>query len=133
MKNQYKIINISDNGKTSLVAVSLEGADDFIEVSIQNSKNLKTNPKIALLASKPDFNKFIKKLEKELETHSTPDLYTVAQLYCSSMCEILRVIKVDNESYDVFMYYNYRRPFSRRCKDYVNFSSDELKKFIKGN
>lgn len=131
-ENNLYISNIGKGAESSLVVVK-DYDSEIVEVSLQNNKNITKNPKICLISKNTDFNKFIKKLEKELETHSTPDLYTVAQLYCSSMCEILRVIKVDNESYDVFMYYNYRRPFSKRCKDYVNFSSDELKKFIKGN
>ena len=134
-KNLY-ISNIGKGSKAILVAVTdndpiVDSDSRLVEVSIQSRKP-SINTKVCLICKHNSFKKFLNKLEKEIKNQDTPELYTVAQLYCESQCEILRVIKVDNDSYDVLMYYNYRRPFTRKNLDYVNLTQSELKSFIKG-
>ena len=85
-----------------------------------------------LISNSYEFSKFLKKINKELEDHSTPVLYTVASLYCTSQCEIIRVIKTGKDSFDELFYYNYRRPLFGGCKDVVSLTAVDLEKFIKG-
>lgn len=126
------ISNIGEGVESSLVAVRSTEIKEMVEISIQNSKKITTESPICLISSDKDFKRFLNKLQKEISSHSTPELYTVATLYCLSGCEILRVIKVDNDSFDVLMYYNYRRKRTRKCKDYVNLRVADLDKFIQG-
>lgn len=124
------ISNIGKGVEATLVAV--KDNNDQVYVSIQNNKKLRKNPKVKLISNSYDFSKFLKKLNKELEDHSTPVLYTVASLYCTSQCEIIRVIKTGKDSFDVLFYYNYRRPLFGGCKDVVSLTAVDLEKFIKG-
>ena len=124
------ISNIGKGVEATLVVV--KDNNDQVYVSIQNNKKLRKNPKVKLISNSYDFSKFLKKLNKELEDHSTPVLYTVASLYCTSQCEIIRVIKTGKDSFDVLFYYNYRRPLFGGCKDVVSLTAVDLEKFIKG-
>lgn len=124
------ISNIGKGVEATLVAV--KDNNDQVYVSIQNNKKLRKNPKVKLISNGYEFSKFLKKINKELEDHSTPVLYTVASLYCTSQCEIIRVIKTGKDSFDVLFYYNYRRPLFGGCKDVVSLTAVDLEKFIKG-
>lgn len=124
------ISNIGKGVEATLVAV--KDNNDQVYVSIQNNKKLRKNPKVKLISNSYEFNRFLKKVNKELEDHSTPVLYTVASLYCTSQCEIIRVIKTGKDSFDVLFYYNYRRPLFGGCKDVVSLTAVDLEKFIKG-
>lgn len=124
------ISNVGKGVEATLVAV--KDNNDQVYVSIQNNKKLRKNPKVKLISNSYEFSKFLKKLNKELEDHSTPVLYTVASLYCTSQCEIIRVIKTGKDSFDVLFYYNYRRPLFGGCKDVVSLTAVDLEKFIKG-
>jgi len=124
------ISNVGKGVEATLVAV--KDNNDQVYVSIQNNKKLRKNPKVKLISNSYEFSKFLKKLNKELEDHSTPVLYTVASLYCTSQCEIIRVIKTGKDSFDVLFYYNYRRPLFEGCKDVVSLTAADLEKFIKG-
>lgn len=124
------ISNVGKGVEATLVVV--KDNNDQVYVSIQNNKKLRKNPKVKLISNSYDFSKFLKKLNKELEDHSTPVLYTVASLYCTSQCEIIRVIKTGKDSFDVLFYYNYRRPLFGGCKDVVSLTAVDLEKFIKG-
>lgn len=124
------ISNIGKGVEATLVAV--KDNNDQVYVSIQNNKKLRKNPKVKLISNSYEFSKFLKKINKELEDHSTPVLYTVASLYCTSQCEIIRVIKTGKDSFDVLFYYNYRRPLFGGCKDVVSLTAVDLEKFIKG-
>lgn len=124
------ISNIGKGVEATLVAV--KDNNDQVYVSIQNNKKLRKNPRVKLISNSYEFSKFLKKINKELEDHSTPVLYTVASLYCTSQCEIIRVIKTGKDSFDVLFYYNYRRPLFGGCKDVVSLTAVDLEKFIKG-
>jgi hypothetical protein len=124
------ISNIGKGVEATLVAV--KDNNDQVYVSIQNNKKLRKNPKVKLISNSYEFSRFLKKVNKELEDHSTPVLYTVASLYCTSQCEIIRVIKTGKDSFDVLFYYNYRRPLFGGCKDVVSLTAVDLEKFIKG-
>lgn len=124
------ISNIGKGVEATLVAV--KDNNDQVYVSIQNNKKLRKSPKVKLISNSYEFSKFLKKINKELEDHSTPVLYTVASLYCTSQCEIIRVIKTGKDSFDVLFYYNYRRPLFGGCKDVVSLTAVDLEKFIKG-
>lgn len=124
------ISNVGKGVEATLVAV--KDNNDQVYVSIQNNKKLRKNPKVKLISNSYEFSKFLKKINKELEDHSTPVLYTVASLYCTSQCEIIRVIKTGKDSFDVLFYYNYRRPLFGGCKDVVSLTAVDLEKFIKG-
>ena len=124
------ISNVGKGVEATLVAV--KDNNDQVYVSIQNNKKLRKNPKVKLISNSYEFSKFLKKINKELEDHSTPVLYTVASLYCTSQCEIIRVIKTGKDSFDVLFYYNYRRPLFGGCKDVVSLTAADLEKFIKG-
>lgn len=124
------ISNVGKGVEATLVAVKDD--NDQVYVSIQNNKKLRKNPKVKLISNSYEFSKFLKKINKELEDHSTPVLYTVASLYCTSQCEIIRVIKTGKDSFDVLFYYNYRRPLFGGCKDVVSLTAVDLEKFIKG-
>lgn len=124
------ISNIGKGVEATLVAV--KDNNDQVYVSIQNNKKLRKNPKVKLISNSYEFGRFLKKVNKELEDHSTPVLYTVASLYCTSQCEIIRVIKTGKDSFDVLFYYNYRRPLFGGCKDVVSLTAVDLEKFIKG-
>ncbi len=124
------ISNIGKGVEAALVAV--KDNNDQVYVSIQSNKKLRKNPKVKLISNSYEFSKFLKKINKELEDHSTPVLYTVASLYCTSQCEIIRVIKTGKDSFDVLFYYNYRRPLFGGCKDVVSLTAVDLEKFIKG-
>ena len=124
------ISNIGKGVEATLVAV--KDNNDQVYVSIQNNKKLRKNPKVKLISNSYEFSKFLKKINKELEDHSTPVLYTVASLYCTSQCEIIRVIKTGKDSFDELFYYNYRRPLFGGCKDVVSLTAVDLEKFIKG-
>jgi ribosomal protein S12 len=124
------ISNIGKGVEATLVAV--KDNNDQVYVSIQNNKKLRKNPKVKLISNGYEFSRFLKKVNKELEDHSTPVLYTVASLYCTSQCEIIRVIKTGKDSFDVLFYYNYRRPLFGGCKDVVSLTAVDLEKFIKG-
>ena len=124
------ISNIGKGVEATLVAV--KDNNDQVYVSIQNNKKLRKNPKVKLISNSYEFSRFLKKINKELEDHSTPILYTVASLYCTSQCEIIRVIKTGKDSFDVLFYYNYRRPLFGGCKDVVSLTAVDLEKFIKG-
>lgn len=124
------ISNIGKGVEATLVAV--KDNNDQVYVSIQSNKKLRKNPKVKLISNSYDFIRFLKKINKELEDHSTPVLYTVASLYCTSQCEIIRVIKTGKDSFDVLFYYNYRRPLFGGCKDVVSLTAVDLEKFIKG-
>ena len=124
------ISNIGKGMESTLVAV--KDNNDQVYVSIQNNKKLRKNPKVKLISNSYEFSRFLKKVNKELEDHSTPVLYTVASLYCTSQCEIIRVIKTGKDSFDVLFYYNYRRPLFGGCKDVVSLTAVDLEKFIKG-
>ncbi len=124
------ISNIGKGVEATLVAV--KDNNDHVYVSIQNNKKLRKNPKVKLISNSYEFSRFLKKVNKELEDHSTPVLYTVASLYCTSQCEIIRVIKTGKDSFDVLFYYNYRRPLFGGCKDVVSLTAVDLEKFIKG-
>lgn len=124
------ISNIGKGVEATLVAV--KDNNDQVYVSIQNNKKLRKNPKVKLISNSYEFSRFLKKINKELEDHSTPVLYTVASLYCTSQCEIIRVIKTGKDSFDVLFYYNYRRPLFGGCKDVVSLTAVDLEKFIKG-
>lgn len=132
MKDTRYISNVGNGVESSLIAVKDSNLKDYVEVSLQRNKNITINPKIALICKNTDFDKFLKKLKKEISNHSTPNLYTVATLYCTAMCEIIRVLKVEKDSFDVLMYYNYRRPRTKKCVDYVNLTLTDLEKFIMG-
>lgn len=133
MKQDKRYIsNIGEGVESSLVAVKDPDLNDYVEVSLQRNKNLTKNPKICLISKHKDFDKFLDKLRNEVTNHTTPELFTVASLYCTSLCEIIRVIKVDKDSFDVLMYYNYRRPRTRKCVDYVSLTLVDLEKFING-
>lgn len=124
------ISNIGKGVEATLVAV--KDNNDQVYVSIQNNKKLRKNPKVKLISNGYEFSRFLKKINKELEDHSTPVLYTVASLYCTSQCEIIRVIKTGKDSFDVLFYYNYRRPLFGGCKDVVSLTAVDLENFIKG-
>lgn len=124
------ISNIGKGVEATLVAV--KDNNDQVYVSIQNNKKLRKNPKVKLISNSYEFSRFLKKVNKELEDHSTPVLYTVASLYCTSQCEIIRLIKTGKDSFDVLFYYNYRRPLFGGCKDVVSLTAVDLEKFIKG-
>lgn len=124
------ISNVGKGVEATLVAV--KDNNDQVYVSIQNNRKLRKNPKVKLISNSYEFSKFLKKINKELEDHSTPVLYTVASLYCASQCEIIRVIKTGKDSFDVLFYYNYRRPLFGGCKDVVSLTAVDLEKFIKG-
>lgn len=124
------ISNVGKGVEATLVAVKDD--NDQVYVSIQNNRKLRKNPKVKLISNSYEFSKFLKKINKELEDHSTPVLYTVASLYCTSQCEIIRVIKTGKDSFDVLFYYNYRRPLFGGCKDVVSLTAVDLEKFIKG-
>ena len=124
------ISNVGKGVEATLVAVKDD--NDQVYVSIQNNRKLRKNPKVKLISNSYEFSKFLKKINKELEDHSTPVLYTVASLYCTSQCEIIRVIKTGKDSFDVLFYYNYRRPLFEGCKDVVSLTAVDLEKFIKG-
>ena len=124
------ISNIGKGVEATLVAV--KDNNDQVYVSIQNNKKLRKNPKVKLISNSYEFSRFLKKVNKELEDHSTPVLYTVASLYCTSQCEIIRVIKTGKDSFDVLFYYNYRRPLFGGCRDVVSLTAVDLEKFIKG-
>ena len=124
------ISNIGKGVEATLVAV--KDNNNQVYVSIQNNKKLRKNPKVKLISNSYEFSRFLKKVNKELEDHSTPVLYTVASLYCTSQCEIIRVIKTGKDSFDVLFYYNYRRPLFGGCKDVVSLTAVDLEKFIKG-
>ena len=124
------ISNIGKGVEATLVAV--KDNNDQVYVSIQNNKKLRKNPKVKLISNSYEFSRFLKRINKELEDHSTPVLYTVASLYCTSQCEIIRVIKTGKDSFDVLFYYNYRRPLFGGCKDVVSLTAVDLEKFIKG-
>lgn len=124
------ISNIGKGVEATLVAV--KDNNDQVYVSIQSNKKLRKNPKVKLISNSYEFSRFLKKINKELEDHSTPVLYTVASLYCTSQCEIIRVIKTGKDSFDVLFYYNYRRPLFGGCKDVVSLTAVDLEKFIKG-
>ena len=124
------ISNVGKGVEATLVAV--KDNNDQVYVSIQNNKKLRKNPKVKLISNSYEFSRFLKKVNKELEDHSTPVLYTVASLYCTSQCEIIRVIKTGKDSFDVLFYYNYRRPLFGGCKDVVSLTAVDLEKFIKG-
>lgn len=124
------ISNIGKGVESTLVAV--KDNNDQVYVSIQNNKKLRKNPKVKLISNSYEFSRFLKRINKELEDHSTPVLYTVASLYCTSQCEIIRVIKTGKDSFDVLFYYNYRRPLFGGCKDVVSLTAVDLEKFIKG-
>ena len=124
------ISNVGKGVEATLVAVKDD--NDQVYVSIQNNKKLRKNPKVKLISNSYEFSRFLKRINKELEDHSTPVLYTVASLYCTSQCEIIRVIKTGKDSFDVLFYYNYRRPLFGGCKDVVSLTAVDLEKFIKG-
>lgn len=124
------ISNIGRGVEAALVAV--KDNNDQVYISIQSNKKLRKNPKVKLISNSYEFSRFLKKINKELEDHSTPVLYTVASLYCTSQCEIIRVIKTGKDSFDVLFYYNYRRPLFGGCKDVVSLTAVDLEKFIKG-
>lgn len=124
------ISNVGKGVEATLVAV--KDNNDQVYVSIQNNKKLRKNPKVKLISNSYEFSRFLKRINKELEDHSTPVLYTVASLYCTSQCEIIRVIKTGKDSFDVLFYYNYRRPLFGGCKDVVSLTAVDLEKFIKG-
>ena len=124
------ISNIGRGVEAALVAV--KDNNDQVYISIQSNKKLRKNPKVKLISNSYEFSRFLKKINKELEDHSTPVLYTVASLYCTSQCEIIRVIKTGKDSFDVLFYYNYRRPLFLGCKDVVSLTAVDLEKFIKG-
>lgn len=132
MKNdQMYISNIGKGVENSLVAVK-DLEFDYVEVSLQRNKNITKHPKICLISKRTDFDKFLKKIKNEVTNHTTPELYSVATLHCTSQCEILKVLKVDKDSFDVIMYYNYRRPRTRKCVDYVSLTLVDLEKFVNG-
>ena len=124
------ISNIGRGVEAALVAV--KDNNDQVYISIQSNKKLRKNPKVKLISNSYEFSRFLKKINQELEDHSTPVLYTVASLYCTSQCEIIRVIKTGKDSFDVLFYYNYRRPLFWGCKDVVSLTAVDLEKFIKG-
>jgi hypothetical protein len=125
------ISNIGKGVESSLVAVK-DPEFDYVEVSLQRNKNVTKHPKIVLISKRIDFDKFLKKLRNEVTNHTTPELYPVATLHCTSQCEILKVLKVDKDSFDVLMYYNYRRPRTKKCVDYVSLTLVDLEKFVNG-
>lgn len=129
--SSLNITNVGQGVEASLVAVT-DSNYDCVEISLQKNKSLTVKPKICLITDKLNFNKFLKKLKNELKNHSLPELYTVATLHCTSMCEILKIIKVDNDTFDVLMYYNYKRPRTKKCVDYVPLTANDLNKFVAG-
>ena len=68
------ISNVGKGVEATLVAV--KDNNDQVYVSIQNNKKLRKNPKVKLISNSYEFSKFLKKINKELEDHSTPVLYT---------------------------------------------------------
>ena len=131
MKTSLKLTHLGQGVENSLVVHS-EPTSSLVYVSIQNNKHITSSPKVCLVAKQQDLDKFIFRIKKELTSHSTPELRNVATLYCASYCEILRVVKVDNDTFDVMMYYNYKRPRTKRCADYVCLTAVDLEKFIGG-
>ena len=134
-KEKLEITAIGSGVENSLVAVedTNDTADNkYVYVSIQSNKYIRPNTKIALVATKEDYGRFVSKIRKELIGHHTPELRQVAVLSCTSFCEVLRVIKVDNDTFDVMMYYNYKRPRDKVCKDDVSLTAVDLEKFIGG-
>ena len=131
-KENLEITNVCNGVENSLVAIKDKDYNDFVYISIQANKHITKNPKIALVASIVSYNKFLTNIKKELKGHHTPELRQVASLTCTSFCEILRIMKVNNDTFDVMMYYNYKRPFSMVCKDYVSLTAVDLEEFIGG-
>lgn len=129
MKKNLKIISTADGVENSLVLVHDTDLDIYY-ASLQKSKYITKTPKIDLVTDKINLVKFLKKVSKELASHTCPKLNLVTELHCNCFCELLRIYKIDTYEYEVQLYYNHRRPRTKKCVDSVSLTNTDLERFI---
>lgn len=129
-KENLKIIATARGVEYSLVAIK-DLDFNYIYISIQHNKHISTNPKICLISNMDKFSKFVNRINSEITSPTVPDLKTVTTLQCDSFCELLKITKIQHGEYEALMYYNYRRPKTKRCADSVALTNVDLEKFIK--
>lgn len=127
-KIKLDIIATAKGVENSLVCARDSEDADLYYVSIQSNKHIKSVPKTALVTDSKHLELFTKKLQKELEGHNCPKLKMLAELTCNAFDEIIRIYKVDNHTFDVCMYFNYKSPYG--CEHYVPLTDTDLSKFL---
>lgn len=128
-KENLKIIGIAKGVKYSLV-VTKDFDFNYIYLSIQHNKHIKPSPKVLLLCKTEKFSNFIKRIKADILSPTVPVLGVVATLNCDSFCEILKLTKLQLGKYEASMYYNYRRPKTKKYADSIALTSVDLETLI---
>lgn len=125
MKNE--IIGIAKGVEASLVLIK---SNDQLLFAIENNKHITPNPKICLVSSPEIVKHFFVPITKDLDNHTRKNGSVISTLTCNSFCEVLNVYKINRDTFEFIMYYNYRRPKSKSCVDSVCLRTHDLEQLV---